>query len=63
MTADEAAGVSSDWSAGAPGSDGGGPQQAAATAAAVVADRPEIAVGAAFVGGLLMARIIRRLGR
>jgi hypothetical protein len=29
----------------------------------LVAQRPELAVGAAFVGGLLAARIIKRLGR
>ncbi|HEX8977656.1 MAG TPA: hypothetical protein VF781_14190 [Solirubrobacteraceae bacterium] len=32
-------------------------------AAAVVADRPEIAVGAAFAGGLLFALILKRLAR
>jgi hypothetical protein len=28
---------------------------------ALVADRPELAVGGAFVGGLIIARILRRL--
>jgi hypothetical protein len=32
-------------------------------AASLVAERPEIAVGAAFLGGLIAARIIKRLGR
>jgi hypothetical protein len=31
--------------------------------AAIVAERPEVAVGVAFAGGLLLARILRRLGR
>jgi hypothetical protein len=31
--------------------------------AAVVADRPEIAVGAAFAGGLVLALILKRLAR
>ena len=30
---------------------------------AVVADRPEIAVGAAFAGGLVLALILKRLAR
>jgi hypothetical protein len=29
---------------------------------ALVAERPELAVAGAFVGGLLLARILRRLG-
>ncbi len=39
------------------GSEGGGGP------AAVVADRPEIAVGAAFAGGLALALILKRLAR
>ncbi len=45
------------WSAPAPSappSSGGGPT-------AVVEDRPEIAVGAAFAGGLALALILKRL--
>jgi hypothetical protein len=30
---------------------------------ALAADRPEVVVGAAFVGGLLLATILKRLGR
>ena len=32
-------------------------------AAAIVNDRPEVAVGAAFGGGLLLALILKRLAR
>ena len=34
-----------------------------ARAAALAEDRPEVAVGAAFAGGLLAAMILKRLGR
>jgi hypothetical protein len=44
------------WSPPAPpASSGGGP-------AAVAQDRPEIAVGAAFAGGFVLALILKRLG-
>ena len=35
----------------------------ASGAAAVAADRPEVAVGAAFAGGLVLALILKRLAR
>lgn len=34
-----------------------------AAAAAIVSERPEALVGAAFVGGIALALIVRRLGR
>jgi hypothetical protein len=43
----------------APGA--GAPARAEAIGA-LVAERPEVAVGAAFVGGLIAAVIVRRLG-
>ena len=33
------------------------------SAAALADERPEVALGAAFVAGFLLARILRRLGR
>jgi len=42
------------------------PQQGGETASGVAglpADRPELAVGAAFAGGLVLALILKRLGR
>jgi hypothetical protein len=32
-------------------------------AAALISERPEVAVGAAFAGGLILAQILKRLGR
>lgn len=40
----------------APGASSDSPLQA------LIAERPEIAVGAAFLGGLIVAKILRRLG-
>jgi hypothetical protein len=34
-----------------------------AAAAAMIADRPEILLGAAFAGGLALAMLVKRLGR
>jgi len=39
------------------------PESARATAGAIVAERPEIAVGGAFAGGLVLALILKRLAR
>ena len=43
------------WTPPAPASDGGSD--------AAVANRPEVAVGAAFAGGLALALILKRLAR
>ena len=48
------------WVPQPPASDGTSPQE---TGASAVADRPELAVGAAFVGGVLAALILKRLAR
>jgi hypothetical protein len=45
----------------APASSGGSAQDAAAQLAAQIDERPELAVGAAFGGGLLLALILKRL--
>ena len=42
---------------------GGASSSPASSAAAAVSDRPEIAVGAAFAGGLVLAAILKRLAR
>jgi hypothetical protein len=39
------------------------PEDEPSAAAALAAERPEIAVGAAFTGGLVLAMILRRLAR
>jgi hypothetical protein len=39
------------------------PQPTGPPAAAGAADRPEVAVGAAFAGGFLLAMVLRRLAR
>jgi hypothetical protein len=39
------------------------PEDEPSTAAALAAERPEIAVGAAFTGGLVLAMILKRLAR
>jgi hypothetical protein len=39
------------------------PEDEPSGAAAVAADRPEVAVGAAFAGGLVLALILKRLAR
>jgi len=44
----------------APGAGGSSVQE---RAAAIVNERPEVAVGAAFGGGLLLALILKRLAR
>jgi hypothetical protein len=44
-----------------PGGAGGGSLQD--RAAAIADERPEVAVGAAFAGGLLIALILKRIGR
>ena len=48
------------WVPQPPASDGTSPQE---TVASTTADRPELAVGAAFVGGVLAALILKRLAR
>jgi hypothetical protein len=48
------------WVPQPPASDGTSPQEAVPSA---VADRPELAVGAAFAGGVLAALILKRLAR
>jgi len=47
------------WTPPAPPQDTAGPSGGAA----VTADRPEVAVGAAFAGGLVLALILKRLAR
>jgi hypothetical protein len=42
----------------APGHDSSG-----STAGSSPADRPEVAIGIAFVGGFLLAKVVKRLGK
>jgi hypothetical protein len=54
----------STWQSAADGSsDAVGGASAQQRAAAIAHDRPEVAVGAAFAGGFLLALILKRLGR
>ena len=54
----------SSWQSPADGStDAAAGASAPQRAAAMANERPEVAVGAAFAGGLLLALILKRLGR
>jgi hypothetical protein len=60
-TADDATGTAGGPLEDAPTAAGGASVQE--RAAALADQRPEVAVGAAFAGGLLLAMILKRLGR